>query len=118
MRLSVGTTTIALLFAMAAVLAAGIGASAGRAATLANADATAHTITIINKTKRETKNLAPGGHLAEVCESGCIVRIDGSPEKDFVLEGSERVTVEGGLLYYDGEVTGPATAVDKTPSRR
>ena len=67
-------------------------------------DRVARTIMVMKDSVRQTHELKPGGLLKELCQDGCIVRIDGDPDKDFILEGSERVSIERGLLFYDGEV--------------
>ncbi len=86
------------------------------AATLTNADTAQHTITIIEGGARVDRKVASGGTLKQLCTNGCIVRIDSDPGRDFILEGRERVTIENGLLYYDGELParpGPAAKPGK-----
>jgi hypothetical protein len=74
------------------------------AATLTNADRAAREITIIIGDARKSQTVAGGGVVEDLCPEGCIVRIDNDAGRDFVLEGRERVTIEDGLLYYDGEL--------------
>ncbi len=83
-------------------------ASFAQASTMVNADRVTRNILIITGTSRTPQALQPGATVKDVCPQGCVVRIDEDANRDFVLEGNERVTIEGGLLYYDGELTKPA----------
>ena len=87
------------------------------ASALANADPVARGITIINGAVRQTQRVEPGALIQKLCLDGCIVRIDDDPKRDFVLEGRERVTIEDGLLYYDGEVAAEVTTNNGAPRR-
>jgi len=98
---SVGWTSALVGGVVSAVLAIG---GAAQAATIANGDQVARTITLMEDGSSRQVTIAAGNRIERVCSDGCIVRVDGDPERDFVLEGSERVTIEGGLIYYDGEV--------------
>ena len=73
------------------------------AVTLANKDRVTYKIEIIAKSTRLEHELGPGKSMAEICKKGCIIRLNGSADDDYELEGSERVSIEGGLVYYDGE---------------
>ena len=84
-------------------------ASTAQASTMVNADRVTRNILVIKGATRTPRALKPGATLKAICPQGCIVRIDKDANRDFVLEGNERVTIEGGLLYYDGELTKPAT---------
>lgn len=74
------------------------------AATISNADTKPYTVSIIANSRKRDVKLEPGGKLEKVCTDGCLLRIDGDAAREFVLEGSERVSIEDGLVYYDGEV--------------
>ncbi len=78
-------------------------------ASLVNQDARTVEITIIKGASRTNETIAAGGHRENLCPNGCIVRIDKDPKRDFILEGDERVSIESGLLYYDGELVPDAT---------
>ena len=82
------------------------------AATITNADRVDHSLTIIRGDQRTTHALKGGALLENLCEKGCIVRIDDDPQRDFILEGRERVSIEDGLMYYDGEVAPKAPSDD------
>lgn len=78
-------------------------ASPASAATLSNKDSAAHKIEVIAKSTRRQHELAPGKSIANFCKQGCVIRLNGSADHDYELEGKERVSIEGGLVYYDGE---------------
>jgi len=98
-------------------LAAGLGLSGpsiqgAAASTLTNGDSQGRTITVIKGADRHTQEVEGGVQVKALCPDGCIVRLDNDPERDFILEGRERVTIEDGLLYYDGEILPEALADD------
>ena len=75
------------------------------AATLRNGDATAHMVKIVRRGKADEEvTVAPGAVRKELCQDGCILRLTGDGNNDYKLEGTERVSIEGGLVYYDGPV--------------
>jgi len=88
--------------------------TAAEASTMVNADRVTRNILVIQGSTRTPHELKPGAVMKDVCAQGCIVRIDKDANRDFVLEGTERVTIEGGLLYYDGELAKPAPSKDKS----
>lgn len=96
------------MLAGAAIMASALGLAvfplSSEAASITNRDARPHTLRIIEGKRPTDHRLQPGGRLDDVCSDGCIVRIDGDADKDFVLEGTERVSIENDLMYYDGEV--------------
>ena len=107
MKLTARTAHLAPLAGLAFVLAVSSLTHHSTAATVTNGDRVTRKITVIMGTSRQTHELKPGGHLKDVCKRRCIVRLDDNDDKDFVLDGTERVTIEDGLLYYDGEVVAP-----------
>lgn len=76
--------------------------SAAQAATVVNRDETAAKVTVIDGITREDHLLGPGKTLDGVCQKGCIIRLNDSEKDEYELDGSERVTVEDGFLYFDG----------------
>ena len=106
LRGGIGRTGLAFLILGLAALPAG-------AASITNRDDVARALKIIEGSNTRDHQLAAGATLDDVCKDGCLVRIDGSADKDFVLEGTERVSIEGGLMYYDGEVTPKEKPADK-----
>ena len=73
------------------------------AAALSNKDTSAYKIEVISKGGRREHELSPGKSITEFCKVGCIIRLNSDAANDYELEGSERVSIEGGLVYYDGE---------------
>jgi hypothetical protein len=59
------------------------------------------------KSSRRQHELAPGKLMTGFCSEGCVIRLDESAANDYALEGTERVSIEGGVVYYDGEVVKP-----------
>jgi len=102
-------TEIDMVRAFACVLTIGVTActcAAANAASVANADNRAYQIRVIeNGNKRTTHELSASGLLKTVCTEGCILRLIGVDDGVYTLEGTERTTIEGGLLYYDGPVS-------------
>ena len=45
-----------------------------------------------------------GGSIRDFCVDGCVIRIDEDVNRDFLIEGNERLSIEGGLVYFDGEI--------------
>jgi hypothetical protein len=80
------------------------GATAGLAQELVNRDEVAHTVTVMIDSERQQVSLAPAGKLEGFCPDGCVIRIDEDEKRDFIIEGSERLSIEGGLVYFDGEI--------------
>lgn len=75
--------------------------SAAYAATVANRDSQGIRVLIIEDTVRQDQVLLPGKVIDGVCQKGCIIRLNDSDDTEYELEGSERVSVEEGFLYYD-----------------
>jgi hypothetical protein len=76
--------------------------SAAQAATVTNRDHQGIRVLIIEDTVRQDKVLSSGKVIDGVCQKGCIIRLNDSDDTEYELEGSERVSVEEGFLYYDG----------------
>lgn len=90
--------------------------SAADAATIANHDDKATKLTVIEGPAREDRVLDPGKEIAGICRKGCIIRLNGKVNDEYELDGSERVSIEDGFLYYDGSATegAPATSGSTT----
>jgi hypothetical protein len=99
-----GVTALLAGAVIALALGLAVHPASSEAASIINRDARTHTLRIIEGKRPKDLQLAPGGRLDDVCMNGCIIRIDGSADKDFILEGTERVSLENDLMYYDGEV--------------
>ena len=79
------------------------------AVTLSNNDSKVYKVTVTFKAKSEDHQLAPGKRLVGFCKSGCVIRLNGSAADEYELEGTERVSIESGLVYYDGEEIVPSS---------
>lgn len=87
-----------------------IGYPAAHASSITNRDDRDYKLTVIEDTATKDHTLAPSATLKGVCLQGCIVRLNDEDTSEYELEGSDVVSIEDGLLYYDDP---PATAVPK-----
>lgn len=73
------------------------------AATLTNRDDKDHKVTVIEGDKKTDFTVKPAEVLKDICEKGCIIRLDDieDEEQDYELEGTETVSIEEGSLYYE-----------------
>ena len=89
---------------------------AAHSASIKNRDDRGRKVTIIEGSSPEILVLKPNEVIDGVCMTGCLVRIDDSPEDPFELEGSEMTSIEDGLLYDDE--TGAPTVSGSGPADR
>ncbi len=89
--------------------------SAPDAAALAlfNRDAVAARVTVIRGADRTTHTVAPGATITDICARGCILKLEDGSE--WLLDGSERVSIERSLVYYDGPERPPAPVAPVAP---
>lgn len=73
------------------------------AATIVNKDKQSHTLTFIERKAVRIQQIDAGAKLDGVCDNGCIVRVGKDENAEFQLAGDEAVSIESGLMYYDGE---------------
>ena len=99
------------LMLMAALIAPPLVTSAP-AATITNVDTTSHAIKIAGDDPDNKRTLGPGRQLEDICPDGCILRMNGSKDHDYIIEGHELLSVEGGTLYYDGVIQKPSKGKD------
>lgn len=86
-----------MLFALSGVPA--------RSAIIGNKDGNSYKLTIEEAGKQSSHEVAAGGQLEDVCLKGCIVILEGVDDGTYRLpEGNEIVTIEEGVLFYDGAV--------------
>ncbi|CAN1721301.1 conserved exported protein of unknown function [Hyphomicrobium sp. 1Nfss2.1] len=78
------------------------------ASAITNRDDTDQKVTIIEGNAATDHILRPLATLKEVCNKGCVIRLNGNQKDEYELKGSEVVSIEGGYLYYAGP---PASAV-------
>lgn len=84
--------------------------SAVQAASVLNRDSVDHTITVVEGSAVKDHVLKPNAVLSGICESGCVVRLNGDDVDPYELEGPEVTSIEGGELYDDG--VGPSRSSD------
>ena len=89
------------------VLFALLATNQAAAVTVTNNDQRAYQVEVIVKSSRRQHELATGSSMTDFCKTGCVLRLDGNPDNDYALEGNERVSIEDGLVYYDGEEVPP-----------
>ncbi len=77
-------------------------ASTADAVSVTNRDDKDVKLTVIEGEARGDHILRPSQELKEVCQKGCIIRLNDSENDEYELEGSEVVSIEEGYLYYDG----------------
>jgi hypothetical protein len=95
---------VAVAASIAAVL---ICCPAAHASSITNRDDREYKLTVIEDTATKDLQLAPSVTLKEVCQQGCVVRLDDSADEEYELEGSDVVSIEDGLLYYDDPAASP-----------
>lgn len=85
-------------------------------AELRNGDSVTRGVEIIRESSRRLIELKPGVTIADLCREGCNVRVDGDREREFIIERHDQVSIENGLIYFDGEAagTGQKNEIGKT----
>jgi len=77
------------------------------ATTITNRDGTDQKVTVFEGNAATDHILRPSATLKEVCNKGCVIRLNDNQKDEYELKGSEVVSIEGGDLYYAGP---PASA--------
>ena len=90
------------VFSAAGVLTALLWASTAEAVSVTNRDDRDIKLTVIEGEAKQDHILKPSQELKEVCQKGCVIRLNDSENDEYELEGSEVVSIEEGYLYYDG----------------
>ncbi len=100
-RLSAGLLVSAAIGAGGLVLPA----EPANAAMITNSDSRSYTLTIEERGTKSTIEVAAGAIIEGVCLEGCLVTLGGVEDGSYRLpEGDEIVTIEQGLLFYDGAI--------------
>lgn len=86
----------------ACVLAALLWTSTADAVSVTNRDDRDVKLTVIEGEAKQDHILKPSQELKEVCQKGCVIRLNDSESDEYELEGPEVVSIEEGYLYYDG----------------
>ncbi len=102
----------------ACVLAALLWVSTAHAVSVTNRDDRDVKLTVIEGEARQEHILKPSQELKEICQKGCVIRLNDSENDEYELEGAEVVSIEEGYLYYDGPdaPTEPDTGAAGQPS--
>ncbi len=103
--------------AIAASALAVLLATDASAVSVTNRDDRDFKITVIEGDAKEDHVLKPSEVLAGVCQKGCVIRLNDSENDEYLLEGSEPVSIEDGNLYHDGPSapSGPDAGAGNTP---
>lgn len=91
----------------ASTLAALLLTTAAQAVSVTNRDGQDHKVTIIEGDAKADHVLKPDAVLQDICQKGCLIRLDDSSDDPYELEGSEVTSIEEGQLY-DDEPEAPA----------
>ncbi len=94
-----------------------MGSIAADAASITNRDDQEQKLTITEGETTIEHTLKPTQVLENVCMKGCIIRLNGSKDDEYEVEGTDVVSIEEGFLYYDGPddpqapSSGPSTPI-------
>jgi hypothetical protein len=86
----------------AGALAAVLCSASAQAISITNHDDKDQKITVIEGDKKADHVLKAGQVLDAVCLKGCVLRLNDSENDEYELEGPEVVSIEEGVLYYEG----------------
>ncbi|MCH9807960.1 MAG: hypothetical protein K0U74_09520 [Alphaproteobacteria bacterium] len=76
---------------------------------ISNKDTKSYSLIIDERGKKSTHEIAAGGVLEGACLEGCILTLSGVEDGLYTLpEGREIVTIEEGVVYYEGRSDKPA----------
>lgn len=85
----------------ASTIAALLMTSAAAAATITNRSDTEVKLAVTEGSGKQEHTLAAGKVLDGVCQKGCIIRLVEPKGDDYELNGSDRVLVDEGYVYYE-----------------
>ena len=83
------------------------------ASSITNRDDTDFKVTITEGKVTKDHILAPLAELADVCKQGCVVWLNDDQDVSYKLKGADVVSIEDGLLYYDGAPDAPVAKSDE-----
>ena len=108
------SSRLASIWGAAALLTSSIAADA---ASITNRDDQEQKLTIVEGGATTEHTLKPAQVLENVCMKGCVIRLNGSEDDEYEVEGEDVVAIEEGFLYYDGPdepqspSSGPSTPI-------
>ena len=85
--------------------------SAASAATITNRGDNEVKLTITEDASVKDEVLPVGKVLGGVCQKSCIIRLNDNANDEYELDGSESVSVEEGLIYFDSPANGGAPPI-------
>ncbi len=86
-----------------AILAFLLGAMPAHAVLITNKDSQTRTVVIDEGGDKSRHEIAPTSSLDGVCLKGCVAELEGMEDGAYRLpEGNEIVTIEDGVMYYEG----------------
>ena len=85
--------------------------SPATAATLTNRDTREHSVMILEKAQASaSRALKPEESIEGICRKGCIIRIGASETSEYIVEGNELLSIEGGEVFLTGTEPGALPA--------
>ena len=91
-------------------------ADGAHAQLLNNRDDVSRNVTVMAKSARRLVAVEPGKAITDFCPDGCVIRVDEDETRDFLIEGNERLSIENGLVYFDGEIVEKDEAAGDAPA--
>jgi len=88
-------------FVIAALMIATSAGTVVKAATLVNRQAKSVTITVIEGARKTDHTVAPAEKLTNVCQSGCLMRLNSNQEDEFEIDAGDALSIENGNIYFD-----------------
>lgn len=78
------------------------------ASSVTNHDDETRQVTIIEDGQQSQVSLKAGERIEGVCLRGCILRLDGVEDGQYILvDGTEIVSIDDAVLFYDGAEVRP-----------
>jgi hypothetical protein len=95
--------------------------TAAHAVSITNRDDHDYKVTIIEGETTADRMLGSSHALNGICMKGCTIRLNDREDGEYQLEANDVVSIEDGILYYDGPAPdepapGPATG-DKSGNK-
>jgi hypothetical protein len=87
---------------MCALWPAAIAGPAAAQVSITNRDDRDHKLTLIEGEAKQDRLLKPNETALDLCQKGCILRLNDNEDDEYQLEVGDVVSIEDGFLYYDG----------------
>ncbi len=102
--------TAALAMSVAIIAGASSFVSVASAAQITNKDSRSYRLLILESRARKEQVIAASQVIEDICPNGCVLRLVGEKDSDYIIETGERVSIEEGLVYYDDAAETPDTS--------